>query len=260
MDRDADRLQEVRTSDLNESRLNEDFVHWLRTRGVWWATGIVLAVAVYFFVVGQRQRAADERSQAWRDLAVAALPESLEDVARQHADTDAISSLARLRAATVMLDAVRRNRPVGADLLAGLDAAAANETLSDEERSTYLERADRLFEEVAATDDGTLATTLAVHNALMGRAAIAEALGEGEQARTLYERAAARAETDYPVLAEQARERAETAERYAAVAGLPDQQSATQVRRAVAPRNRAAVMPALEPYLPGGPDEDGDDS
>lgn len=253
---DRDRLQEVRAADMSESRVNEDFVQWLRTKGVWWATGIILAVAVYFFIMGQRQRADQSRSEAWSALATAALPEALEDVARDYADVDGIATLARIRAASTMLDAVRRGRPVGAAALSGLDPEAAQETLSDEERTRYLDEAARLFEQVVLADDGTLATALSTHNALCGIAAVHEARGAVDAAAEHFERAAARVEDTYPVLATQARARAATASLYADEVELPDQQTANTVRRAVSPRTTVRVNPALEPYLPGGPDED----
>jgi hypothetical protein len=81
--------------------------------------------------------------------------------------------------------------------------------LTSEQRSDYLERADRLYSEVAIADDQSPGRTLITVTALTGRAAVAESRGQPEQAVALYESAASRAQAQYPEIAAASRSRAQ---------------------------------------------------
>ena len=112
---------------------------------------------------------------------------------------------------------MQAGRPLGADPSLTFSAPA----LTEVERDEYLARADRLYRELVASDDQTLAMTLHAVNAMQGIAVVAESRGEIEEAQRWYESAAERAEPFYPQLAVWARQRSATADVYAQPITLP---------------------------------------
>lgn len=205
---DRNRLKEIHQSDLTESRLNEDFVTWLKTSGPTYLLIILVALCSYVLWIRwqeQKQNYVYEAWQAYQESLASGLPSSLEDVAMQYDDVGAIPHLSRMFAATILLSAVNTNTPLSAD-------GTQTTTLTDEERTQYLDRADKLYQTIIESDDHDLPLTLLVVNAHNGRAAIAESRGDTEQARAYLTAAAERVEPYYPKLAEQARGRIETAD------------------------------------------------
>jgi hypothetical protein len=214
-----DRLKEVHQTDLIESRINEDFVEWLKTKGPSWLLMILVGVAVWMGYFRWRQYKVNHFTEAWSALLDCRLPGSFEDVAARYADVPGLPQQAKRLGADALLVAVQSDSPLGADPALPETTAA----LTDLEREEYLHRAERLYEEVIATDDDTLSMTIHVVSALQGVAVVAESLGNAEEARRWYESAAVRAEASYPWLAAQARERASTVEEYAVAITLPAQ-------------------------------------
>jgi len=198
------RLKEVRQTDLAEGRLNEEFLDWLKTKGVSWLLVVMVALCVYFGIVRWRSHQENFQAEGWQALTTAATPTALEEVAEKYADVDAVPLLARLNAAQQFMSAVQAGRMISSD------DAAPPVPLSESERDSYLDRADRLYSAIVSSDDGSAAKTLFVVNALNGRAAVAESRGTLDEARALYEQAAARAEGEFPALAAQARANAVT--------------------------------------------------
>lgn len=214
---DRDRLKEVRQTDLTESRINQDFLDWLKTSGVTWLLVIMVGLVVYMGFVRWNQSRMNYRTEAWRELYTANLPSALEEVAEKYEDVDAVSDIARLQAAEELMRAVQTGKMLGAAIdPADPNAQSQAPDLTDEERTRYLERADRLFADVAARDDGSTGKTLLVVTALTGRAVVAESRGDMEQAKQLYTQAAQRAGNKFPQLAERSRKRAETVAQYLA--------------------------------------------
>ena len=78
------RLKNVQQADLSESRVNDDFVLWLKT----WGQNILLvaltvaALAMAWHWWGQRKER--ERDAAWGELGGATLPASLKEIAARH--------------------------------------------------------------------------------------------------------------------------------------------------------------------------------
>jgi tetratricopeptide (TPR) repeat protein len=216
---DRDRLKEVHATDLTESRINEDFVDWLKTKAPNYLVIILLAIAGWMFFIKWQQRKTNYHNEAWAALMECQLPSTCEDVALQYADVAGLPQQARRQAADTLLQAVQVNRPVGAtsDPL----SQQAPIALTADERSEYLERADRLYREILDTDDGSDAMALHMLSAMQGRAVIAECLGDLDQTRHWYERAAGRAEGAFPQLAARLRERGESSGRYAEDVELP---------------------------------------
>ena len=212
---DRERLQQVQQSDLSESRVNEDFINWIKTSGPWYLLAILIGIAVYMYLVNIQRAEIRAREQAWFDLNEAVMPASLEDVAQRHAEIDSVGTLARLRAANSYLQSLQTNLAIGSTIDEGTP-------LSDEDRTLGLERADRLYTQIVSEDQGQFGDTITTVSALNGLAAVSESQGNIEAAQDYYEQAAKRAEPWYPILAEQARQRATTANLYASEILLPD--------------------------------------
>ncbi len=176
---------------LDESRINEDFRDFL----VKWGPRVLIVVALVALAFSGRRwltQKADERTdEAFVQLALATStestsPDTLLSLAQQYDDVGAVAHVARLTAAEAYLSAVRRGLVIGATP----DAAGQypeDELLDDELRGSYLQQARGAFDQVASASGAAAIHTVRAH---MGLAAVAEAMGELDTARTHYERAA----------------------------------------------------------------------
>jgi hypothetical protein len=126
-----------------------------------------------------------------------------------------VAILARLFAADRYMNAVQADQTLATGELTQRAA------LTEADRTSYLDRADRLYQSVLAADDKSGPKTLFMVMALNGRAAVSESRGTLDEARSLYEQAAARAEAAFPGLAQQARANAATVSQQERVVALP---------------------------------------
>ncbi len=218
-DSDRERLSGVHRTEQTESKVNEDFLEWLKTKGPsWLLAGLIILVAYLAWIQLGERRAASER-EAWtafNESRFSGLPASYEDVADRYGSIGKLGTLSRLEAGRLYLQAVRTGRPFDAEFRLPDEDDDADERITEEDRDHYLNQADRAFRAVLDRDDGSDAMALHAVTALNGLAAVAEARGEIDGARGFYERAAERAEDRFPALARQAHQRAET------VGELPD--------------------------------------
>jgi tetratricopeptide (TPR) repeat protein len=196
------RLKEVRQTDLTEGRLNQDFVDWLQTKGTSWLLVILVALCIYLGFVRWRSHQVTNRAEAWKTLRETQLPSALEKVAEDYAGIDAVSDLARIRAAQMLMNSVDSGVAVGAG------DSQAPPPLTAEERETNLSRADDLYAKILQNDDQSSGRALIMLQALNGRGAVAESRGKFEEAVSWFDKAAKRIESVYPILADQARKRA----------------------------------------------------
>ncbi|MCH2152054.1 MAG: hypothetical protein MK089_01795 [Phycisphaerales bacterium] len=211
---DRERLQQVQQSDLSESRVNEDFIVWLKNSGPWYLLAVLVGIAVYLYLINLQRAELQAREQGWFEYQEAGMPSSLEDVAQRHAEIDGLGTLARLKAANTYMLSLQTNLAVGSNIEEGT-------TLTDEERTENLDNAQRLYEQIVQRDDGQIGTVITTVSALNGLAAIAESRGDVEQAKSYFEKAAARAEPYYPALADVARTRAANADQFSEDIELP---------------------------------------
>jgi hypothetical protein len=246
---ERDRLKDVHQTDLVESRINEDFVEWLRTKGPSWLLLILVAVAVWLGYFRWREYKAEHFSEAWAALFDCDLPGAYEDVAARYADVPGLPQQAKRLGADTLLAAVQRDSPLGAD-----PASTDTLALTEQQRDQYLHRAQGLYQQVVDGDDGTLSMTIHVVSALQGMAVIAESRGDVDEARRWYESAATRADPYYAWLAEQARQRAATIGEFTEAITLPAQADLPQVSPAE-PLQRVVIDDALRELLL--PDESG---
>jgi hypothetical protein len=241
---DRERLKQVRTSDLTESKVNQEFLEWLKVKGPTWLLIVMVGLCAYLGVMKWRTSKAAANEAAWQALSDAKLPNAYKEVAEQYGDIGAISSLARLQAAEEYVRAVQMNQPLGTD---ATQAGAAS--LTAEERADYLRQAGELYDLIIAGDDRMLPTTLVIVQAMSGRAAIAESAGEPDTSREWYERAAARAEGFYPKMAEVIRKRAGTVGDYAGDVTLP-KRADVPARSLPSLNETLQVDPAVSEVLP----------
>ncbi len=211
------RLKEVHQTDLTEGRINQDFLDWLKTKGVNYLLIVLVALCAYLGWVRWSAHKTNYQAEAWREYisATQLLPSSLEDVASKYNDVGAVPDLARLEAASKLLRAVQTGKALGATAPAppspndpNPPATPPAEDLTVDQRNEYLDRADRLYNEVATADDHSHGRTLLAVTALTGRAAVAESRGKADEAKSFYEQAAKRAEATYPEVAAASRLRA----------------------------------------------------
>jgi hypothetical protein len=199
-----DRLKDVQTSDLTNSRVNHEFVEWMKTKGINWLLAILLVVCGFLAWDIWKQKQADSRDLAWSDLDAATMPSTLEfSVAVDHAGVDAVADLALLQAADVYLGSVQSGiRP-------GMLATDEDSTLPESERPAMLDNADKLYAQVfesVNTSDGFSGKPIAMA-ALFGRAAVAESRGDLEAAKSALKNVARVAMPEYPIIADQAQTR-----------------------------------------------------
>lgn len=178
MDRD-NRLSQIKETDLTESRLNEEFVTWLKTKGLNWLLLVLLVLLGWMGWNLWQQKQAEARDVAWEELAAATLPVSLEEVAVRHGAIDSVAAMAYLSAGDRYLSSIQNGvrfdrTPDQIDFR--LDA---------ETRTEFLDAADAAYRnaiaaiEAAGPDpNGELSPLMMA--AWFGRAAIAESRGDLE--------------------------------------------------------------------------------
>ena len=196
------RLKDIQQGTLTESRLNSDFLYWLKEQGPNYLLAALLVLCVLLGWNWWDQRRRMGVDAAWNELNEATSPQALAEVAERHAQVDSIAVIANLDAADRYLEAVRVgkrfDREVGAP-----DAAVTPEL-----RTQYLDEADRLYAKAAAGLDGKPAPeTLLLASACFGRAAVAESKGDMAAAETWLKSAQAATKDVYPPLARTADER-----------------------------------------------------
>ncbi len=200
---DRDRLKDIHQSDLSESRVNEDFVVWMKTKGPFWLLFCLILIFAFLFWTRYQQGQAVYVRDAWVNLEQATLPESLLDVAQQYPDVGAVSDLARLRAAQRYLASVNANRNFN-------HTPEDPQILTAQQREIYLADATRLFRSIVNEPDTELDRTLIIINAISGLAAIAEIEMDFPKAVSLYEEAATLAAPNYPLLSQRLTARAQS--------------------------------------------------
>ena len=234
---DRDRLKDIQTAELSESNINEDFVHWLKTKGPSYLLVVMVVIVGYLFYVRYQTNQSQRHGEAWAAFAqarVSGLPASFEDIATSYSDIDSLRPLGLLSAADGYLKAVLLGQTLSSN-------ANVTTVLTEEERTFYLQKADALYAEVVADDNNTDASTLFAVSGLSGRAAVAESTGNIDTARTFYEAIIVRSGDQYPALAKQAQLRIDTLGALASAISLPTEKEVSARNNQVLRRDTKAV-------------------
>ncbi len=213
-----DRLKDVQTSDLTDSRLNHEFVDWLKTKGLNWLLAFLLVACAFLGWDMWNRRKADQRDQAWIALSEATMPSTLtQSVATLHAETDGVANIALLRAADQYLNATQTG------IFPGLTATDEGAVLDAEGREEMLENAMTIYGQIITRNSGAtgFAAKPFVISALFGQAAVAESRGDVELATTKLQAAAKMAQPEYPQLTLQAESRIENLAEVTSIGDLP---------------------------------------
>ncbi|MFM7050610.1 MAG: hypothetical protein ACKOYN_00545 [Planctomycetota bacterium] len=218
---DRKRLGQVQTQDLTESRINEDFVHWLKTSGSNILLVVLLAACAVLGYNWWQRKNVEKTSAAWSDLSKATLPEAFEQLAKDHAEVPQAAMIALLQAGDLRLNQIRT----------GILTPAQGETpavpLDEAGRKIALDAADENYAkaaEIATKVAGSRENgAMVVVPSLFGRAAIAESRGDFEGARKFLDDAAAVAGDRWTRLAEVAKVRAGQKNALASAMPLPKQ-------------------------------------
>jgi len=230
------RLKDIQQGTLTESRLNSDFLFWLKEKGPNWllAALLVLCAVLGFNWWEQKQRAG--RDAAWTEFATATTPQALIEIAERHGTTDAIGTLATLDAADRYLEAVRSGKRFDRE------KGAPDADVTPELRAQYLDEADRLFAKVASGLDGKPAPeTILVASAWFGRAAVAESKGDLKNAESHLKAAQAAVRETYPAVAAGADDRIATLGTLSSRPTMPSRPAPTVSMTPVAPGDPSQV-------------------
>ena len=210
---DKKRLSQVQTQDLTESRLNDDFVFWLKKNGMNTLL-VVLIAACAVLGYNHWQRTQNEKSaNAWSDIMSATLPESLEQLAKDHADVPQASMMALLRAADLRLSQIQsgvltaevRDQTTGqiTTPAVALDAVTRRNA-QDAADEDYMKAAE-VATKLAGGNKANAA--LVVLQSLFGRAAVAESRGDFDGAKKLLQEAETVAGSNWAPIAKLAKAR-----------------------------------------------------
>ncbi len=243
-----DRLKEVHQTEIAESRVNEDFVEWLKTKAPQYLLFALIGVCLYLGYIRWNRYRSDYHNDAWTEFMECQMPGSFEDVAARYSDVPWLTEQSLRKAGDAWLLAVQTGKVLGGDV------TAAALPLTEDQRLLYLDNAATLYHTLANSDDGSLAMTLYAVSAMQGIAVVAESKGQIDEASRWYDMAAVRADDFYPELARRVRDRAATVGEYTEPVTLPTQFE-LPVRATPPVRQPATIEQSLRELLL--PDEPG---
>ena len=209
---DKKRLSQVQTQDLTESRLNDDFVYWLKKNGTNTLLVVLIALCAFLgFNVWQRKNL-EKTSVAWSELGQATLPEAFEQIAKDHADIPQAAMMALLSAADlrlrqlqsgVLVAEVRDAQGTVTTPAVALDDAG-RKVAQDAAEEDYSKAADIALK-LAGTNSNNAAIVLL--QSYFGRAAVAESRGNFDGAKQWLTKAESEAGTAWAPIAKLAKSR-----------------------------------------------------
>lgn len=239
---DRDRLKDIQTADLSESKVNEDFVYWLKTKGPSYLFIILIVLSAFMFYNNYKAGKVAHRVEAWIayiEAGQSGLPASLEDVAQTYSEIDSLKQLGLLSAADGYMRSVTTGQALGSD-----DDFSTE--LSEEDRTFYLEKADALYALVVAEDDKSPGHTLLTISGLHGRASVSESKGDIDSARGFYETVVTRSGQQYPALASQAQTRIDSLESLTEAVILPTDAEVAAWNKLSEERESAPINPSID--------------
>jgi hypothetical protein len=248
---------------LEEARLNEDFIEFLRKYGIW----VLLLAAIAGGGTSAKRwwTTYNERKvdNAFSELEGAraggdnASPESLAAVASEFGTIRSVGALARLDAADAYLSAVRRGVKAGAKVDREGKLESADDTLGADDRKAYLAKAADLYQKVLDDSQADAGKKLLTLNAIFGLAAVAESNRDFDKAKGFYSQVEKAAEGSmYSAHGLVAKERIAKLDELASVTAPLPKADLPQLPAVEPPPAPAAAVPAepktiqLEPVAP----------
>lgn len=205
---DKKRLNQVQTQDLTESRINDDFVFWLKKNGMNYLLVVLIAAcALLGFNYWQRKNV-EKTATAWSDMMNATLPEALEQVAKDHADVPQVAMMALLSAGDLRL------RQIQSGVVTPAQGTTPAVVLDEAGRKIAQDAADEDYRNAAdlatkAAGGSRANAALVVLQSLFGRAAIAESRDDIEASRKFLADAESTAGENWAPIAKLAKARIE---------------------------------------------------
>lgn len=233
------RLAQIQTQDLTESRVNDDFVLWLKKHGMNVLLAVLIAACAVMGYQFWQRKGVEKSAAAWGDLSRATLPEALEQVAKDHVDLPQVAIAALLQAGDLRL------RQVQSGVLTAAQGTTPAVPLDDAARKIALDAADEDYAkaaDLARTSPGAR-SKLVVLQTLFGRAAVAECRGDLDSSRKYLAEAETLAGKDWEPIAKLAKTRIDGLVALATPVTLP----------------RNADLPAPPAAAPATPAATGDD-
>lgn len=243
----------VEGAGLEESRLNTDFIDWLRK----WGSPIMFAVAViagayaaYSWWQRAQDKAFDEAHLQWQAAAASGSPDNLLRVARENSKRGAVPILATLDAADIYLAAGLRG------IAPGGNAETPTDKLSDEDTRKQFDLARGLYSDALALIGSEPKNAIHRFNAQFGLAAALASMGDTADADRVYsEIATSASNSGFPGFAAQAKKQSEWLAR---AASLPQLASRDAIKPSARPVEEAPTTPIELPpelqTLPAGPE------
>lgn len=244
---------------LEESKLNQEFIEWLRK----WGTPILLVAAVgaagFVLYEKRKQAANDQLDRAFNELESArtggnASPDTLTAIADAYENVGSVSLVARLEAADAYLAAVQIGvRPGGVvDQQTG-EVKDPADLLSEEDRKTNVTRAAELYQRVHDASVGNPSLILINISALNGLAAAEECRGELDKAKSHYNKIIELTkDTTFVRQGDIAQERIDSLPSIQQVATLPLKSQLPELPEALRPAPPTPPAPAPSSDVPSG--------
>jgi hypothetical protein len=210
-----DRQSQIRTqAGLTESRLNEDFIEFLRKYSTPALLVVAIAAAGFFAFKKYQEREAQKLDSAFAELASLSRgevsPEAATAIADLHDGVESVSSLALLEAADVHLRTATRGVKLGTTVSSDGSLIAPEDALTSEELAAELAAAKNLYDRVVAANPDRDRAAIRI-NAMFGLAAVAECKNDFAQARQIYQQIESQSNTaGYEANAQIAKARAES--------------------------------------------------
>ena len=177
---------------LEEARLNEEFIDFLRKYG--WLLLLLMGLA---FGATAARRYYKEYNVKKIDSAFVDLegtlssgnvsPNALLAVASDHSDIRAVPDIAKLEAADAYLSAVRRGIKPGAKVEPDGSVASSDDLITDADRETFLGSAQSLYQEIYDRNHTNLNRKVMTLGTIFGLAAVAESRRDLDKAKGYYE-------------------------------------------------------------------------
>lgn len=216
--------QIIEGAGLDESRLNQDLILALQKWGPYILVGLAVVMGGYVLYNRWEERVESTRDNAFQALeeaAIAGRPESLLEVAKDHADQGAVPVLASLDAADAWLSASRSGIPAGVRLDNEGKLPEGKAYLTDDEKKAALAKAESAYQDALSRCNNAFGQVPLACGALFGLASVAEDRAELDKARGFYDQAQKKAEAaGLDAVAAVAKKRIETLDKVKAPARL----------------------------------------